>query len=174
MGLVGRGDFRHDVYIFAKTYTAASCLLAWRMRQCGKPVGVDVFDDYFTQTANARMLRYRSWFAAMAGLMDFFLCSTERLGEAIRQLLGGKPLAVIADPAEGFDVQQLETVCQQLHTLLAADDGNAERVLNQHAVLLAAAFGQQFTELQEAINQFDAQRGLTLLTAAMAHLSLGK
>ena len=118
-----RGDFRHDVYIFAKTYTAASCLLAWRMRQCGKPAGVDVFDDYFTQTADARMLRYRRWFAAMAETVDFFLCSTERLGEAIRPLLGGKPLAVIADPAGGVDVQQLEfVVARKLSELTTANN----------------------------------------------------
>ena len=108
--------------------------------------------------------------AGRAALLDTLEACLARQVAAIHAALPAPaPLASGA----AFDVQQLETVCQQLHTLLAADDGNAERVLNQHAVLLAAAFGQQFTELQAAINQFDAQRGLTLLTAAMAHLRLG-
>lgn len=58
--------------------------------------------------------------------------------------------------------------------LLAADDGDAERVLSQNTGLLASAFPQHFVQLQEAVNQFDAQRGLALLTAAMTTLKSGK
>ncbi|MES2900393.1 MAG: response regulator [Pseudomonadota bacterium] len=71
-----------------------------------------------------------------------------------------------------IDPQRLETVCQHLRALLAEDDGNAERVLQQNAGLLAAAFPQHFTQLQEAVNQFDAQRGLAVLNEAMAITTL--
>jgi hypothetical protein len=102
------GDIRHDAYVFAKTYTPLSCLLAWRLRQCGKRVGLDVFDDYFTQSADARLLRYRLWFAEMAELMDFFLCSTPRLAEAMAPLVGAAPLAVVPDPGEALDAHLMQ------------------------------------------------------------------
>ena len=82
------------------------------------------------------------------------------------------PAAPLAGVSTAVDPQRLETVCQQLRVLLAADDGNAERVVSQNAALLAAAFPQHFSELQDAVNQFDAPRGLTLLMAALASLKL--
>ena len=101
------GDFVHDAYIFAKTYTPVSTLLAWRMRQEGKRVGLDIFDDYFTQTDDPRLLRYRLWFADMNEVADFHLCSTPRLAAAIAPLLNGKPLQVIDDPSDVLDPQLL-------------------------------------------------------------------
>ena len=77
-------------------------------------------------------------------------------------------------PGGAIDPQHLDTVCQQLSVLLAADDGNAERVVNQNAALLGAAFPQHFAELQDAVNKFDLKRGLSLLTAALATSSSGK
>jgi signal transduction histidine kinase/DNA-binding response OmpR family regulator/HPt (histidine-containing phosphotransfer) domain-containing protein len=79
--------------------------------------------------------------------------------------------AVVA--AATVDEQQLESVCQQLRQLLADDDGNAERVVNEHAALLTAAFPRYFSDLQEAANQFDGQRGLAVLESAIAHLESG-
>ena len=115
-----RADFHHDAYIFAKTYTPVSQYLARRMRQIGRPVGIDVFDDYFTQTADTRLLRYRLWFAGMAELADFFLCSTEALAEAIQPLINGKPLGIIADPSEVIDQQLLDHVTFRKEAEVAA------------------------------------------------------
>ena len=117
-----RGDFQHDVYIFAKTYTPIACLLARRMRQSGRRVGLDIFDDYFTQTADTRLLRYRLWFNDMAEIADFFLCSTERLAAAITALIGNKPLAVIADPSEVIDQQFLDHVVERKARQIAAGE----------------------------------------------------
>ena len=58
--------------------------------------------------------------------------------------------------------------------LLAADDGNAELVVNENSALLTAAFPQHFAELQDAVNKFVLKRGLNLFTAVMSTLALGK
>ena len=115
-----RSDFSHDVYVFAKTYTPVANVLARRMRQAGCPVGIDVFDDYFTQTADTRLLRYRLWFDGMAEIADFFLCSTRRLAAAITPLLRGKPLGIVADPSDMIDQQLLDHVTRRKEAELAA------------------------------------------------------
>jgi hypothetical protein len=98
-----RGDFTHDAYVFAKTYSAVATLLAWRMRQDGRLVGLDIFDDYFSQRADSRLLRYRHWLAEMREAADFLICSTPKLAEAISPFSHGLPLLVIADPSEAVD-----------------------------------------------------------------------
>ena len=103
-----RGDFVHDTYIFAKTYSPIAPVLAQRMRQADKRVGLDIFDDYFTQTSDQRLLRYRLWFAAMAEVSQFYLCSTPRLAAAITPLTRGKPLEVIGDPSDVLDPPLLD------------------------------------------------------------------
>ena len=63
---------------------------------------------------------------------------------------------------------KLAAVCQQLQNLLTNDDGNAERVLAEHANMLRMAYPQHFSELQVAVNRFDSERGLEILQQAMA------
>ena len=117
-----RGDFVHDVYIFAKTYTPHACVLALRMLQHGCRVGVDIFDDYFTQTADVRLLRFRQWAAEMVEIAQFFLCSTPRLAAAITPLLRGKPLGVIPDPSEIIDQQFLDQVLRRKAARMAVGE----------------------------------------------------
>ena len=109
--------------------------------------------------------------AGRDGLLDKLEAT---LAQQIAAINAALPAVVALGVGAAVDLQRLETVFQQLRVLLAADDGDAERVLSQNAVLLAAAFPQNFAELQEAVNQFDAQRGLAILTAAMATLKSGK
>nr|WP_315490328.1 response regulator [uncultured Rhodoferax sp.] len=66
------------------------------------------------------------------------------------------------------DPLKLAAVCQQLRNLLTNDDGNAERVLAEHANMLRMAYPQHFSELQAAVNRFDSERGLEILQQAMA------
>ncbi len=49
------------------------------------------------------------------------------------------------------------------------DDGNAERLVNEHAALLRAALGSHFVPLQTAVNAFDCELALTVLQDAMTH-----
>ena len=75
--------------------------------------------------------------------------------------------------AQEIDPQQLAALCQQLSSLLA-EDGNAERLLGENAALLKAAFPRHFADLQQAISQFDSERGLAVLQEAMTQQGQGR
>ena len=105
-----------------------------------------------------------------AALETLDLC----LAQQVAAINAALPVVAPVGTKPAVDLQRLDTVCQQLSVLLAADDGDAESVLNQNAGLLAAAFPQNFAQLQEAVNQFDAPRGLALLKVAMATSKVGK
>src|SRR5689334_15150373 len=57
--LVASKIFAHDVYIFCKTFDTMALLLARRLRALGKVIGQDLFDDYFSQTDDPRLQRFR-------------------------------------------------------------------------------------------------------------------
>ena len=101
------------------------------------------------------------------GALDALLDTLEAaLAQQIKDILSALPAAA-ADLPQAVDAQQLATVCQQLSALLASD-GNAERLLSEHAALLKSAFPKHFANLQSAVNQFDSERGLEILQDALA------
>ncbi len=87
---------------------------------------------------------------------------------AIRMVLA--PDSRVAQDTGGQppDPRKLAAVCEQLGVLLNNDDGNAERVLAEHANMLRMAYPQHFSDLQAAVNRFDSERGLEILQQAMA------
>lgn len=105
--LRSKSDLAHDVYLFAKTYSAHAFVLAHRMRELGKRTGIDIFDDYFTQRSDTRLRQYRTWLRTMGGLIDFALCSTPRLEGVLNRLLPAVPVAVIADPSQAYDPRRV-------------------------------------------------------------------
>ncbi len=66
------------------------------------------------------------------------------------------------------DAHQLATVCQQLQILLANDDGNAERLLAEYAIMFNMAYPKHFLSLQAAVQAFDSERALAILQQAVA------
>jgi len=71
-------------------------------------------------------------------------------------------------PAAAADAHQLGLLCRDLESLLRNDDGNAERLLAQHAALFRAAFASHFVALQAAVNAFDSEQALAILQDAVA------
>ena len=93
------------------------------------------------------------------------------LGKQVSAILAALPVdgETAADTHDiAADPLKLAAVCQQLRNLLTNDDGNAERVLAEHANMLRMAYPQHFSELQAAVNRFDSERGLEILQQAMA------
>ena len=70
---------------------------------------------------------------------------------------------------ESVDQGQLVEVSQQLVGLMASDS-NAERLLNAHATLLRSVFPTHYNELHQAVSQFDGERGLEVIQAAIERL----
>lgn len=87
-----------DVYLFSKCYDASALLLARMFRDSGSLVGVDLFDDYFSQRSDARFMPQRNWLRAMRDLADFGLCSTPRMREVLSAYWPDHPAHVLNDP----------------------------------------------------------------------------
>jgi len=69
------------------------------------------------------------------------------------------------------DQAQVEAICQELAELLADDNAKAEKLLNQHSALLAAALPEKFRPLAEAVRQFDYETALVVLAEALPNLT---
>jgi signal transduction histidine kinase/CheY-like chemotaxis protein/HPt (histidine-containing phosphotransfer) domain-containing protein len=93
------------------------------------------------------------------------LCVT--LATQIAAIVGALPEPAALSMPSAFDAEQLSELCERLVVLLNNDDGNAERVVSEHAGLLRRAFPEHFHSLQEAVGQFDSERALAILDAAM-------
>lgn len=93
----------HDVYVFCKTFDTMALLLARRIANAGKIVGQDLFDDYFSQSRDLRLGRFREWLQNMAPVTDFAMCSTPRMVEVVQPYLPQTSILAIDDPIIGFD-----------------------------------------------------------------------
>lgn len=101
-----------DIYLFSKVQDARGLALARELRARGVRVGVDLFDDYFSQLGDARFAPQRLWLEQMAKTADFFLCSTPRMRHVAQAYFGGKPGHVLNDPFEGFEPDRLATIIE--------------------------------------------------------------
>ena len=106
------GMLVHDAYLFSKCYDARVFLLAGVMRRLGKPVGIDFFDDYFSQTWESKFLRQREWLLTVAAQADFYLCSTQRMQQVVESYMPGVPSHIMNDPFDDFPVAHL---AERLH-----------------------------------------------------------
>lgn len=68
-----------------------------------------------------------------------------------------------------IDTTELNTIVLRLAALLAEDDAESIDYLEDHEHLLHGAFQNQFTSLQEAINNFEFANALTILKEAATH-----
>lgn len=96
-----------DVYLISKCYDVRAILTAQWARQAGALVGVDLFDDYFSQSEDSRFARIRAWFHACADASDFVLCSTPAMRQVSRRRAPHLPAHVMNDPFEAFDTPTL-------------------------------------------------------------------
>ena len=87
-----------DAMLVSKCYDARSLVLAAEASARGKLVGVDLFDDYFSDTSDIRLLRYREWLTQFVQMANFALCSTEPLADVARQYRSDMPVHRLNDP----------------------------------------------------------------------------
>ena len=73
-----------------------------------------------------------------------------------------------AAPGASATTPSLQTVCERLDALLAYDDSDALDLWNSQRALLQAAFAEQFTDIEDAINRFDFETALRALRQARA------
>lgn len=93
---------RHDVYLFSKCQDVRSVMMARLLRSRGARIGIDGFDDYFSQGEDSRLVRQRAWLNEVAPYCDFFLCSTPRMQTVLSTYLPDVPGHVLNDPHDAF------------------------------------------------------------------------
>lgn len=101
-----------DIYIFSKCMEASSLIIARMLRESGKLVGVDLFDDYFSQFENANLGWYRGWLKDVLQYSDFILCPTEVMSCVANRYAPHLPVHIMRDPYNNCSADDL------LHTLI--------------------------------------------------------
>ena len=105
--VVGSHCQTHDIYLLSKCQDARAVLLAHQVKQAGKSVGVDLFDDYFSQSSDSRFIRLRHWLRSISPLCSFILCSTSGMADIARQYAPEVPVQILNDPSPPVDKSQL-------------------------------------------------------------------
>lgn len=158
-----------DVMLISKCHDARAILGAAKLRERGIKVGVDLFDDYFSQPSDSRMVRYRSWLSQLVPHLSFALCSTATMAAIVAAYRHDLPVHVMNDPAVPVDLDDLAQVLNEKQQSLK--DGNKIELCwfgmgrNPHfpvGIYDVAAFGGVLRNFRR--NGCDAR--LTLLTNA--------
>ena len=92
-----------DVLLISKCHDARVSLAAAKLKQRGIAVGVDLFDDYFSQHGDSRMVRYRVWLAQLVRHLTFATCSTATMASIVASYRPNLPTHIMNDPAIRFD-----------------------------------------------------------------------
>lgn len=112
------GDITDDAYLLSKCQDAGSLVLAFRAHTHGKLVGIDLFDDYFSQIEDSRLAGPRRWLSQVVGACDFTLCSTPVMQSVARRSVPQLPSHIMNDPCAAFDVDDLGRLLTAKHERL--------------------------------------------------------
>jgi hypothetical protein len=100
-----------DHVLFSKYYSMALVPLVRWLREHGHSVGIDLFDDYFSQHEDARLVRYRLWLREVSPYLSFGVVSTDPLLALLRPKLPATvPIALVGDAAPPVDVGRALTL----------------------------------------------------------------
>ena len=102
-----------DVYLFCKCQDLRSVVLAGRLRAAGRLVGVDLFDNSFTQTSNSRFTHLRDWLTQILPFLSFGICATPAMQTALARIAPDLPSHVMNDPFGQFDPKSLAGTLDQ-------------------------------------------------------------
>lgn len=104
-----------DAVIVSKCYDGRGLMAAAILSSRKVKVGLDLFDDYFSDRGDARLSRYRTWLRQMLRLSHFALCSTPAMAQVISSYRGDIPLHILNDPAAPFDrIELADTLDRKL------------------------------------------------------------
>lgn len=95
-----------DAVLISKCHDARAIIAAAVLSRRGKLVGVDLFDDYFSQKIDSRLVRYRQWLTDLLQECDFCLCSTEPMAQVVRSYKPDVSVHVVNDPARDHDPEE--------------------------------------------------------------------
>lgn len=102
-----------ETFILSKCYDTRGLSVARILHHSGKLIGVDFFDDNFSQVLDSRLLQQRRWMTAMDSMVDFALCSTPTMGDVVAKFWPDKPRHVMNDPFAVLDLRDLASRLDQ-------------------------------------------------------------
>ena len=102
-----------DILVVSKCHDPLSLVAVATMAARGKLIGVDLFDDYFSQAGDARMFRFRNWLKQILPACDFVLCSTDAMADVAASYRPGIVAHVMNDPAADFRLQELPRILER-------------------------------------------------------------
>jgi len=103
---VDRDDY--EALLISKCHDAQALVIAATASRRGKLVGLDLFDDYFSQVADSRLVRFRRWLMQLVPSLSYAVCSTPLIARILLGLRADLPVRVVNDPAPDFDVGALK------------------------------------------------------------------
>ncbi|HBD9220218.1 TPA: hypothetical protein KLD12_002253 [Legionella pneumophila] len=110
--LADKKSFYHEVYLISKCYDARSLVVSHLLKNEGKIVGIDLFDDYFSQSNDNRFPKLRYWLHSILQYIDFVLCSTPTMAEVANQFVRGQKIHIMNDPSVAIDEATLQSAIQ--------------------------------------------------------------
>ncbi|KGP64016.1 hypothetical protein EP47_03590 [Legionella norrlandica] len=110
--LADKKDFSHDSYLISKCYDARALVITCLLKNQKKMVGIDLFDDYFSQTNDNRFPKLRYWLCSILQYIDFILCSTPAIAEVANQLAMGQKIHIMNDSSPDIDKNVLQSAIQ--------------------------------------------------------------
>jgi hypothetical protein len=93
-------EINSDFLLISKCHDARAPFAALAAQRRGIPVGVDLFDDYFSQVHDARLVRFRHWLSEISPLLSYVLTSTPAMGAIAASYVPHAPALVVNDPAD--------------------------------------------------------------------------
>jgi hypothetical protein len=145
----------HDIYIISKCYDARAHMAARLLKNENKLVGLDLFDDYFSQQEDARLVRFRHWINTLLPTMDFLLCSTPTMQEVAAELFPGVQTHLMNDPGPMIEWGNVRAAIREKR-LIAYDKkklticwfGIGDNVYFPVGLVDVASFGNTLTPLR--------------------------
>ena len=68
-----------DIVIISKVFSTESLYIISRCRTLDIKVGIDLFDDYFSDPKLSVFRRFHDWLELASKIIDFMICSTDRM-----------------------------------------------------------------------------------------------
>jgi hypothetical protein len=96
-----------DICIFSKCHDARAPMMADMLRRAGVAVGIDIFDDYYSDPTDSRFVHLREWLRTIAPSLNFAICATPQMRGRLAKLLPDLPVHIVHDPYDGFDPEQI-------------------------------------------------------------------
>lgn len=160
-------DFKHDVYIVSKGYDACALVAARLITARGATLGVDLFDDYFSQLSDSGFTWRREWLTLLLASADFVVCSTPAMQPLAQRIAPNHPAHVLNDPYRQLDRPAIAAALarkldglHQTRTLRLGWFGFGDNPYSSLGLAELAAFGGELARLRSS--RFDVR--LEILT----------